>query len=123
MSTDDSKPGGLFSKVVRFMRPPAVHWSELETSTDDPLGHADKQVLRQTLERKRRNDFVRQREFEQLRRLRQTQADGAQALADASSLPASVQSSQSPADARAVTQTSATAANALTGATAGPRCR
>lgn len=103
MSTDDSKPGGLFSKVVRFMRPPAVHWSELETSTDDPLGHADKQVLRQTLERKRRNDFVRQREFEQLRRLRQTQADGAQALADASSLPASVQSSQSPADARAVT--------------------
>lgn len=105
MSTDDSKPGGLFSKVVRFVRHPTLHWSELDAQADDPLGQADREVLRQTLERKRRNDFVRQREFEQLRRLRQKEAASGteEALADASSQPPSLQSSQAPADARAVT--------------------
>ncbi len=105
MSTDDSKPGGLFSKVVRFVRHPSLHWSELDAQADDPLGQADREVLRQTLERKRRNDFVRQREFEQLRRLRQKEAASGteEAVADASSQPASLQSSQAPGDARAVT--------------------
>lgn len=77
MSTDDSKPGGLFSKVVRFVRNPSVHWSELDAQADVPLAQADKQALRQTLERKRRNDFVRQREFDQLRKLRQQEAQSA----------------------------------------------
>ena len=104
MSTDDSKPGGLFSKVVRFVRHPTLHWSELDAQADDPLGQADREVLRQTLERKRRNDFVRQREFEQLRRLRQKEAAAAsETPGDASSQPASLQSSQTPSDARAVT--------------------
>lgn len=104
MSTDDGKPGGLFSKVVRFVRHPTQHWSEVDAHADDPLGQADREVLRQTLERKRRNDFVRQREFEQLRRLRQKEEAGsAEAPADASSQPASLQSSQKPTDARAVT--------------------
>lgn len=104
MSTDDSKPGGLFSKVVRFVRHPTLHWSELDAQTDDPLGQADREVLRQTLERKRRNDFVRQREFEQLRRLRKNEAAAAsETPGDASSQSASLQSSQTPSDARAVT--------------------
>ncbi|WP_315122677.1 STAS domain-containing protein [Comamonas antarctica] len=103
MSTDDSKPGGLFSKVVRFVRHPTLHWSELDAQADDPLGQADREVLRQTLERKRRNDFVRQREFEQLRRLRQKEAAASETPGDASSQPASLQSSQTPSDARAVT--------------------
>lgn len=102
MSTDDSKPGGLFSRVARFVRHPAAHWSEADVQ-DDPLGSADRQVLRQTLERKRRNDLVRQREFEQLRRLRQKAAADAQAPAESSSQPPSVQSSLTAPDARAVT--------------------
>jgi len=103
MSTDDGKPGGLFSKVVRFVRHPAAHWSEGE-APDDPQGQVDRQVLRQTLERKRRNDLVRQREFEQLRRLRQQQAAGeGEAQAAASSQPPSVQGNLTPPDARAVT--------------------
>ncbi|MFC7207214.1 hypothetical protein ACFQOZ_11085 [Comamonas endophytica] len=84
------------------MRHPVVHWSEAEAQ-DDPLGTADRQVLRQTLERKRRNDLVRQREFEQLRRLRQKAAAGAQAQAESSSQPTSMPSSLTPPDARAVT--------------------
>lgn len=102
MSMDDSKPGGLFSRVARFVRHPALHWAEADAQ-DDPLGSADRQVLRQTLERKRRNDLVRQREFEQLRRLRQKEAAVTEAQVEASSQPSSVQSSLSPPDARAVT--------------------
>ncbi|MET1114470.1 MAG: STAS domain-containing protein [Comamonas sp.] len=103
MSTDDSKPGGLFSKVVRFVRHPTAHWADAD-APDDPLNQVDRQVLRQTLERKRRNDFVRQREFEQLRRLRQKQAAGVgESQVEASSQSSSVQSSLMLSDARAVT--------------------
>lgn len=105
MSTDDSKPGGLFSKVVRFVRHPTLHWSELDAQADVPLGEADKQLLRQTLERKRRNDFVRQREFDQLRRLRQQEAQsasGAEAQGESANPPTSLQSSMAVPDTRAV---------------------
>lgn len=103
MSTDDSKAGGLFSKVVRFVRHPSASWSEGE-APDEPLDQVDRQVLRQTLERKRRNDLVRQREFEQLRLLRQKQgASDGEAQAGASSQPSSAHSSLMPPDTRAVT--------------------
>ncbi|WP_159913259.1 STAS domain-containing protein [Pantoea sp. 18069] len=107
MSTDDSKRGGLFSKVVRFVRHPTVSWSQLDVQADDPLGQADKQVLRQALERKRRNDFVRQREFDQLRKLRQQEVQSAgvaESLSESASSPTSFQSSLIPPDARAVTR-------------------
>lgn len=106
MTKDDSKAGGLFSKVVRFVRHPTVNWSELDALADDPSAAPDKQAMRQMLERKRRNDFVRQREFDQLRRLRQKEAlsaGGAGVPAEAASLPSGFHSSLTSADARAVT--------------------
>lgn len=72
MSKDDSQPGGLFSKVVRFMHHPAAPAKEVDAQPGDPTGLADladTQALRKMLQRKRRNDVVRQREFAQLRQL------------------------------------------------------
>ncbi|MCT9810320.1 STAS domain-containing protein [Acidovorax sp. Be4] len=106
MTKDDSKAGGLFSKVVRFVRHPTVNWSELDALADDLSAAPDKQALRQMLERKRRNDFVRQREFDQLRKLRQKEALSAGAAdvpAEPASLPSGFHSSLTSADARAVT--------------------
>jgi len=105
MSTDDGKPGGLFSKVARFVRHPTLHWSELGTQADAPSEPADKQLLRQTLERKRRNDFVRQREFEQLRKLRQQEAQsasGAEVLSESAGPSTSLQGNIASPDTRAV---------------------
>lgn len=105
MSTDDSKPGGLFSKVVRFVRHPTLHWSELGAQADAPSEQADKQLLRQTLERKRRNDFVRQREFEQLRKLRQQEAQsasGVDVLSESAGPSTSLQGNIASPDTRAV---------------------
>ncbi|MEG2629272.1 MAG: hypothetical protein RSB42_00275, partial [Comamonas sp.] len=105
MSTDDGKPGGLFSKVARFVRHPTLHWSELGAQADAPPEPADKQLLRQTLERKRRNDFVRQREFEQLRKLRQQEAQsasGAEVLSESAGPSTSLQGNIASPDTRAV---------------------
>ena len=103
MSMDDSKPGGLLSRIVDFLRHPMAHWSDGDVP-DDPLGQVDRQMLRQTLERKRRNDLVRQREFEQLRRLRQqATAAGAEPQAQTASQLASPPSSLAPPSARTAT--------------------
>ena len=59
------------SKVVRFVRHPTVSWSELDGLDGEQESQYSKQALKEMIERKRRNDFVRKREFEQLRRLRQ----------------------------------------------------
>lgn len=72
MSKDDTpSPGGLLSKVARFVRNPTVNWSELDSLETERESQYNKQVLKDMLERKRRNDFVRRREFDQLRKLRQ----------------------------------------------------
>ena len=71
MTKEDSAPGGLLSKVVRFVRNPTVNWGELDTIETDRESQYSKQVLEEMIERKRRNDFVRRREFDQLRKLRQ----------------------------------------------------
>lgn len=69
MSKDDP-PSGFLSKMVKFVRHPATSWNEL----DSLAGGADRgqstQQLREMIERKRRNDFVRKREFDMLRKLR-----------------------------------------------------
>ncbi|CAC9691627.1 ATP-dependent protease HslVU (ClpYQ), peptidase subunit [Delftia tsuruhatensis] len=70
---ESSKSGGLLSKVVRFVRHPTVNWSDLDGLDEDQESQYSKQALKEMIERKRRNDFVRKREFEQLRRLRQTE--------------------------------------------------
>ncbi|WP_027017107.1 STAS domain-containing protein [Comamonas composti] len=76
---EDRKAGGLLSKVVSFVRHPTVNWSELDGLGQEEEGQYSKQALKEMMERKRRNDFVRKREFEQLRRIRQAQQQQAAA--------------------------------------------
>ena len=66
----DPKDGkSFFQKMVRFVANPATDWSDVATRPDH---HQDleKSELKAMVERKRRNDFVRKREFETLRKLR-----------------------------------------------------
>jgi ABC-type transporter Mla MlaB component len=76
MSTDKPRPAGLLSKMARLVRrtdAPFPPISPPEPASDD-RGDFDsslgKQALRELIEQRRHNDFVRTREFAQLRRLR-----------------------------------------------------
>ena len=75
MATKDNN-SGLLAKVAKFVRNPTKDWSELDQIESEPEAEAEaekgytKQVLKEMIERKRRNDFVRRREFDQLRKLR-----------------------------------------------------
>lgn len=82
MNKEDSARG-LLSKVVRFVRNPTVQWSELDAPEEDKEGLYSKQVLKEMIERKRRNDFVRRREFDQLRKIRRKEVVQGQKLEDA----------------------------------------
>ncbi|HEV6965627.1 hypothetical protein [Roseateles sp.] len=72
----DSKPGdpkegdSFFRKVARFVANPTTDWAEINSRQDDPEGDLAKAELRAMVERKRRNDFVRKRELDMLRRIR-----------------------------------------------------
>ncbi|MFZ4479606.1 MAG: STAS domain-containing protein [Rhodoferax sp.] len=65
---------GLLSKMVKFVRHPTRDWSELDSIGSEPEQEPDrgysKQSLKEMIERKRQNDFVRRREFDELRKLR-----------------------------------------------------
>ena len=65
-----SDPPGLLSKMAMFVRNPTKDWSELERPQAELDSSFDKQMLKQMIERKRQNDFIRKREFDQLRKLR-----------------------------------------------------
>lgn len=70
--------GGLFSKVVKFVTNPTTHWSDLEAMSTQE-GDEDTEsrlMLREMIERKRQNDFVRNREFDMLRKLRRQKSSG-----------------------------------------------
>jgi hypothetical protein len=69
MATKDDRPG-LLSKVAMFVRNPTKDWAELDQPVDSDANGYDKQALKAMIERKRQNDFVRKREFDQLRKLR-----------------------------------------------------
>jgi anti-anti-sigma regulatory factor len=69
MATKDDRPG-LLSKMAMFVRNPTKDWSELERPQIDQDSGFDKQVLKAMIERKRQTDFIRKREFDQLRKLR-----------------------------------------------------
>ena len=61
----------FFRKVVRFVANPATDWTELNSRQDDTRElEVEKTELKAMIERKRRNDFVRKREFDMLRRVR-----------------------------------------------------
>ncbi|MBL0148741.1 MAG: STAS domain-containing protein [Ideonella sp.] len=61
----------FFRKVVKFVSNPSTEWSEIHSRHDELRdGDLEKSELKAMVERKRRNDFVRKREFDTLRRLR-----------------------------------------------------
>ena len=104
MSKEETPPaGGLLSKMVRFVRNPTVQWTELDSLTEDRESQYSKQMLREMIERKRRNDFVRRREFDQLRKLRQREVLQGHRTEDASNRPSFFQISMASPDERAVT--------------------
>jgi ABC-type transporter Mla MlaB component len=92
MAKDDTSPGGLFSKMVKFVRSPGTQWNDLDEASSVKEGALSKQALKEMIERKRRNDFVRKREFDMLRKLRRREASGG-GLADGSARPSFFQSS------------------------------
>ena len=61
---------GLLSKLVKFVCNPATNWSDLDSIGADKDSPVSKLVLKDMIERKRHNDFVRKREFDALRKLR-----------------------------------------------------
>ena len=69
---DDSSPAGLLSRVVRFVKSPTSNWNDAEGDTDRESSYS-KQMLKEMIERKRRNDFVRKREFDMLRKMRRSE--------------------------------------------------
>ena len=104
MSKEETPPaGGLLSKMVRFVRNPTVQWTELDSLTEDRESQYSKQMLKEMIERKRRNDFVRRREFDQLRKLRQREVLQGHRTEDASNRPSFFQISMASPDERAVT--------------------
>jgi len=68
--TEEKNGESFFRKVARFVANPATDWGELQSRQDDPQADAAKAELREMIERKRRNDFVRKRELDMLRRIR-----------------------------------------------------
>jgi hypothetical protein len=68
----ENKDGdSFFRKVVRFVSNPATDWADLGTKQDDTRElDLEKSELKAMVERKRRNDFVRKREFDMLRKVR-----------------------------------------------------
>ena len=70
MSTKDNSTSGLFSKVAKFVRNPTTNWTDLDKLDPQPEQGYSKQALKEMIERKRQNDFVRKREFDHLRKLR-----------------------------------------------------
>jgi len=61
----------FFRKVVKFVANPATDWASLDGSAQEARDtEIAKSELKAMIERKRRNDFVRKREFDMLRRVR-----------------------------------------------------
>ncbi|MEO6322181.1 MAG: STAS domain-containing protein [Polaromonas sp.] len=91
MSKDDTA-SGLLSKLVKFVRNPATNWTELDSVDAEKDDSVNKKLLKEMIERKRSNDFVRKREFDMLRNLRKLEAL-ADTSNDAGSRPSFFQSS------------------------------
>ena len=68
----DAKDNDSFlRKVVRFVANPTTDWADLNSRTDEVREtEYAKSELKAMIERKRRNDFVRKREFDMLRKVR-----------------------------------------------------
>ncbi len=80
MAIKDNNPG-LLSKVAKFVRNPTTNWADLDSRQPEAESGYSKQALKEMIERKRQNDFVRRREFDQLRKLRSRDPTAGQDLA------------------------------------------
>lgn len=69
MATKDNS-NGLLSKMAKFVRNPTTNWSDLDKAEAEQDSGYSKVALKEIIERKRQNDFVRRREFDYLRKLR-----------------------------------------------------
>ena len=70
---DPAKGGGegFFRKVARFVVNPTTDWTDLNNPPSQlPDNDPARSELKAMIERKRRNDFVRKREFDMLRKIR-----------------------------------------------------
>ena len=103
MNKPDNSAGGLLSKMVRVVRNPTVDWSEIDAVDDNRESQYSKLMLKEMIERKRRNDFVRKREFDQLRKLRRKEAPQDQVVEIVSAPSSLFASSTSSTDDRADT--------------------
>ncbi|KPF44755.1 hypothetical protein IP87_19035 [beta proteobacterium AAP121] len=66
-----SENESFFRKVARFVANPTTDWTDLNSRQEDTRElELEKSELKAMIERKRRNDFVRKREFDMLRRVR-----------------------------------------------------
>ena len=66
------EPGRLLSKMAKFVRNPLKDWADLDAR--EPVAgepNYSREMVREMIERRQRNDSVRRREFDALRRLRQ----------------------------------------------------
>ncbi|MDO5693770.1 MAG: hypothetical protein Q4G70_15055 [Pseudomonadota bacterium] len=71
MSKDSgSGSDGLLSRMVKFVKSPATNWSDLDRRSGSSGDSESRMALKEMIERKRRNDFVRNREFDMLRKVR-----------------------------------------------------
>lgn len=85
MAKEDT--GRLLSKVAKFVRNPLKDWSELDAEESSQLENGySREMLKEMIERRQRNDFVRRREFDMLRKLRRREAAGER---DAAGTPSS----------------------------------
>lgn len=101
MAKEDS--GRLLSKVAKFVRNPLKDWSELDADESSTLENGySREMLKEMIERRQRNDFVRRREFDMLRKLRQREAAGGR---DPAATPSSfnVSSTSGKSEGRALT--------------------
>lgn len=93
MAKEDKR--SLLAKVVKFVRNPTTDWSKLDqASTFEPSGQSQL-MLKEMMERKKRNDFVRRREFDMLRKIRRReQVQGAMPVERASFFQSSLPANQ-----------------------------
>ena len=72
--SDSKSPAqdGFFRKVAKFVANPTTDWRDVNARPEDAKldGGYDKEELKAMIERKQRNDFVRKREFDMLRKIR-----------------------------------------------------
>jgi len=69
--SDPKDSSSFFRKVVKFVANPSTDWAELGAPSEEAReSDFAKGELKAMIERKRRNDFVRKREFDMLRKVR-----------------------------------------------------